>query len=150
MQGTFPLGMGPPAAGITATIGIDGSADVGLGRCMDGSSVTGNGAARATGVHCSRHGLNRAQVVRVVTGSGVSSMSERVDKRYLICCAERVYYFNVALDNCRPFALNNIGSLYMLISSVLAQELGLRINKHKKTFKVVDGEPKAFVGFLDE
>ena len=46
--------------------------------------------------------------------------------------------------------LNNIGSLYTLISSALTQELGLRINKCKKTFKVVDGEPKVFIRFLDE
>ena len=38
----------------------------------------------------------------------------------------------------------------MLILSALAQELGLRINKHKKTFKVVDSGPRVFIGFLDK
>ena len=46
--------------------------------------------------------------------------------------------------------LNDTGSSYILISLALAQELGLRINKRKKTFKVVDSEPKAFLRFLDE
>ena len=95
-------------------------------------------------------GSDGAEAVGMVTGSGISPMSEQVDKHYLICCAARAQYFEVKLDNYRLFTPNDTGSSYALISSALAQELGLRIKKCKKTFKLVDGEPKAFVGFLDE
>ena len=68
----------------------------------------------------SAHRSHRAEVVKVVTSSGVSPISERVDKRHLIRHAARMQYFNVALDYYRLFALNNTGSLYTLISSALA------------------------------
>ena len=98
----------------------------------------------------SGHGSDGAEDVGVVTGSGVSPMRVRVDKRHLISCAAHVQCFDVALDNYHLFMLNDTGSSYILISLALAQELGLRINKRKKTFKVVDSEPKAFLRFLDE
>ena len=62
------------------------------------------------------------------------------DRHYLTHHAVRAQYFDVELDNYYLFALNNTSSSYMLISSALAQELGLRIKKCKKTFKVVDSE----------
>ena len=91
--------------------------------------------------------MDGAEVVGVVISSGVSPMSEWVDKQHLIHHTACVQYFDVVLDNYHLFTLNNTGLSYMLISSMLVQELGLKNNKRKKIFKVVDCEPKAFVRF---
>ena len=68
----------------------------------------------------SRHGSDGAEVVGVVTGSGSSPMSERVDKCHVIRRVVSAQYFNVALDNYCLFTLNDTGSSYMLTSSALA------------------------------
>ena len=96
------------------------------------------------------HGLDGAEVIAIVTSSSVSPVSKQVDKHHLIAYAMCAQYFNLALDNHCLFILNNAGSSYMLILLVLAQELGLRINKYKKLFEVLYSEPKVFVGFLDK
>ena len=65
------------------------------------------------------HGSDRVEVVGVVNGFDVSPMSGLVNKRHLIHCAELVQYFDVTLDSYHLFTLNETGSLYMLILSVL-------------------------------
>ena len=67
----------------------------------------------------SRHSSDRAEVVGAVTGSGISPMSEWVDKYQLICCVAHTQYFDAKLDNYCLFTLNNTGLSYMLILSVL-------------------------------
>ena len=148
--GQFTPRHGAPTADIAAIVGIHGSANLRFVGCINGSSVTSHGAVCAKVCTASRHCSNGAEVVGVVTGSGVSPMNERVEKYHLIRHAAHMQYLNVVLDNDHLFVLNDTGSSYALISSALVQKLGLRINKRKRTFKVVDSNPKAFVGFLDE
>ena len=81
-------------------------------------------------------------MLSVHTGKEVSPMSSRVDKRHLTRCTSTAQYYLVGIDNYVVWCLNNTGSTYMIISSALCCELGLRVLKGGKrnSFRVVDAK----------